>query len=204
VVYKSCGAGGGRPWELPLAALDATENSGFELGVSDCGGVPLNLAISESGAEVAWRQDPRSGSKNFNKDEHGKNSRVPTTFGFAAGFAKASRACLSNQALPGAGLAASHALDPVGRQGLIGQTRHRCHGACVGARADFLIKRQGSYAIPLVVEEPSIVAGAELAAKIARAGAASGSKASEPILIADPSSLTYRIRSARQGGTVAA
>ena len=61
VVYKSCGAGGG---DLGIAlARDAEKLRAFELGVSDCGGVPLNLAISEFGAEAAWRPEPESGRK---------------------------------------------------------------------------------------------------------------------------------------------
>lgn len=48
VVYKSCGAGGG---DLGIVlALDPDRLRAFESGISDRDGVPLNLAISDSGA----------------------------------------------------------------------------------------------------------------------------------------------------------
>jgi phosphomevalonate kinase len=65
VVYKSCGAGGG---DLGIAlARDPEKLRAFEFGASDCGGVPLNLAMSECGAEAARRQVSESG-KNLNKE----------------------------------------------------------------------------------------------------------------------------------------
>jgi len=62
VVYKSCGAGGG---DLGIAlARDPDRLRAFETGVSDRGGVPLNLAISETGAELARRRAPETGEEN--------------------------------------------------------------------------------------------------------------------------------------------
>lgn len=50
VVYKSCGAGGG---DLGVAlASDPDRLNAFETGVADCGGVPLNLALSHIGADT--------------------------------------------------------------------------------------------------------------------------------------------------------
>jgi phosphomevalonate kinase len=62
VVYKSCGAGGG---DLGVAlAPDPGRLRAFETGVSDRGGVPLNLAISNSGAGPAPRRVPETGEEN--------------------------------------------------------------------------------------------------------------------------------------------
>lgn len=62
VVYKSCGAGGG---DLGIAlAQDPDRLAAFETGISDCGGVPLNLAISDSGAGIALRRVPATGEEN--------------------------------------------------------------------------------------------------------------------------------------------
>lgn len=62
VIYKSCGAGGG---DLGIAlALDPAALREFEAGISDCGGVPLNLSISGSGAEVMLPRVPESGEGN--------------------------------------------------------------------------------------------------------------------------------------------
>jgi len=62
VVYKSCGAGGG---DLGIAlAQDPERLAAFETGISDCGGVPLNLAISDSGAGLASRRLPEAGAEN--------------------------------------------------------------------------------------------------------------------------------------------
>ena len=62
VIYKSCGAGGG---DLGIAlALDPAALREFETGISDCGGVPLNLSISGSGAEVMLPRVPESGEGN--------------------------------------------------------------------------------------------------------------------------------------------
>lgn len=62
VVYKSCGAGGG---DLGIAlALEPDRLGVFETGISDCGGVPLNLDISDSGAGLASRRLPEAGEEN--------------------------------------------------------------------------------------------------------------------------------------------
>lgn len=62
VVYKSCGAGGG---DLGIAlARDPKSLRAFETGISDRGGVPLNLAISDSGAGIALRPGPATGEEN--------------------------------------------------------------------------------------------------------------------------------------------
>ncbi len=62
VVYKSCGAGGG---DLGIAlALDPDSLGVFESGIADCGGVPLNLAISDYGAGLASRRLPEAGEDN--------------------------------------------------------------------------------------------------------------------------------------------
>lgn len=62
VVYKTCGAGGG---DLGIAlAQDPDRLAAFETCISDCGGVPLNLAISDSGAELASRRLPEAGEEN--------------------------------------------------------------------------------------------------------------------------------------------
>jgi len=62
VVYKSCGAGGG---DLGIAlACDPDRLGAFETGVSDQGGVPLNLAISTSGAGSGPRRVPETGEEN--------------------------------------------------------------------------------------------------------------------------------------------
>lgn len=62
VVYKSCGAGGG---DLGIAlARDPDRLGAFETGVSDCDGVPLNLAISDSGAGLAPGRLPEAGEEN--------------------------------------------------------------------------------------------------------------------------------------------
>lgn len=54
VVYKSCGAGGG---DIGIAlASDSQRLETFAAGVSDQGGVPLNLAISETGTRLAGLQ----------------------------------------------------------------------------------------------------------------------------------------------------
>ncbi len=59
VVYKSCGAGGG---DLGIAlACDPDRLRAFETGVSDRGGVPLNLTISDSGAGLAPRRAQTGG-----------------------------------------------------------------------------------------------------------------------------------------------
>jgi len=59
VVYKSCGAGGG---DLGIAlARDPERLRAFESGVSELGGVPLNLTISESGAALAPSRPPDTG-----------------------------------------------------------------------------------------------------------------------------------------------
>ena len=61
VVYKSCGAGGG---DLGIAlASDPDRLRAFETGVSDRGGVPLNLAISKSGAGRARRRVSETGKE---------------------------------------------------------------------------------------------------------------------------------------------
>lgn len=62
VVYKSCGAGGG---DLGIAlALNPEQLRTFETGVPDCGGVPLNLAISKTGAGSARHRVPEPGKEN--------------------------------------------------------------------------------------------------------------------------------------------
>lgn len=63
VVYKTCGAGGG---DLGIAlAQDPERIRAFETGISDRGGVPLNLAISDAGAGLVPRRVSGSGDENI-------------------------------------------------------------------------------------------------------------------------------------------
>lgn len=63
VVYKTCGAGGG---DLGIAlALDPERIRAFETGISDRGGVPLNLAVSDAGAGLVPRRMSSSGDENI-------------------------------------------------------------------------------------------------------------------------------------------
>jgi len=59
VVYKSCGAGGG---DLGIAlATDPDRLQAFVTRVSECGGVPLNCAVSSTGAGIAFDRYPGAG-----------------------------------------------------------------------------------------------------------------------------------------------
>lgn len=61
LVYKSCGAGGG---DLGIVlARDPDRLRAFELGIADCDGVPLNLALSASGSGVFERRLSRTGEQ---------------------------------------------------------------------------------------------------------------------------------------------
>lgn len=63
VVYKTCGAGGG---DLGIAlARDQDRLRAFETGISDRGGVPLNLAVSNAGAGLRPRRAPGTGEENL-------------------------------------------------------------------------------------------------------------------------------------------
>jgi len=146
MVYKELWRRGGDPLEL-LARVDCRETPGIRARRLRLRWGPINLAISESGAEVAWRPGAaRVGQKTLKGTQAWPPKGIPESnkLSVRSGSRSSQARLLSNRITKALASCNHNALDPVGDRD---RKRHRLSGAAVGRLGlNILIKgRQVAY-----------------------------------------------------------
>ncbi|MEO0974132.1 MAG: hydroxymethylglutaryl-CoA reductase, degradative, partial [Pseudomonadota bacterium] len=168
VLYKPCGAGGG-DLGVALATDDGALGRFCELA-RDRGYSPLDLGIDTKGLEVETESNVQS-------------SRIPEFYKLSVEdrVRKVREKGLLSKADYLALASGEHTLSIQNADKMI-ENVIGVMGLPVGLGLNFLINEK-EYVVPLVVEEPSIVAALSSAAKVARAAGGYITESTDPILI---------------------
>ncbi|MEM9384980.1 MAG: hydroxymethylglutaryl-CoA reductase, degradative [Pseudomonadota bacterium] len=168
VVYKPCGAGGG---DLGLAlSTDPAAMEKFRQLVRERGYQPLDLAVDPKGLEVETESNVQS-------------SRIPEFYKLSVEdrVKKVREKGLLSKADYQALASGEHTLSIQNADKMI-ENVIGVMGLPVGLGLNFLINDR-EYVVPLVVEEPSIVAALSSSAKVVRAAGGFITESTDPILI---------------------